>query len=116
MEALAGDATSAGQQNVAFLSTLLLGDIERCLDILVETDRLPEAAFFARTYVPSQVARVVDLWRERSARTNVNTSLAPQPAHLDADTMPPDAVKRAPQPLKSTISSDERLFFAIAVG
>lgn len=70
MQALAGDAATAGQQNVAFLSTLLLGDVQRCLEILVETDRLPEAAFFARTYVPDEVSRVVELWRERTARFN----------------------------------------------
>lgn len=34
--------------NLSFLSYLLVGDLGKCLDILIETDRLPEAAFFAR--------------------------------------------------------------------
>lgn len=34
--------------NLSFLSYLLVGDLGKCLDILIETDRVPEAAFFAR--------------------------------------------------------------------
>ena len=76
-----GDAASAeGQNNVAFLSYFSLGQyvtifrclsqgkatltclfclcrLEKCLELLVNTGRLPEAAFFARTYLPSQVSR-----------------------------------------------------------
>lgn len=37
-----------GKNNVGFLSYFLYGDLEKCLDILISTDRLPEAAFFAR--------------------------------------------------------------------
>jgi len=34
-----------------------LYSLEECLKILVETHRLPEAAFFARTYMPSELSR-----------------------------------------------------------
>lgn len=68
MGLLANDSHTAGQHNVAFLSTLMLGDVEKCLNILIETDRLPEAAFFARTYCPSHVPRIVSLWREKAAK------------------------------------------------
>lgn len=37
-----------GKNNISFISFFLLGDLEKCLDILISTDRLPEAAFFAR--------------------------------------------------------------------
>jgi coatomer subunit beta' len=50
-------AEKAGQNNVAFLSYFVLGKLEECLEVLVSTGRLPEAAFFARTYLPSQVSR-----------------------------------------------------------
>lgn len=63
---LAQESAAGGQNNVAFVSNLLLGDVDRCLDVLIETGRLPEAAFFARTYCPSQVARVVSLWKEKA--------------------------------------------------
>ena len=53
-----------GVHNVAFLCSFILGDLEKALEILIETNRLPEAAFFARSYVPSQVSRVLKLWKE----------------------------------------------------
>ena len=31
--------------------------LEDCLEVLIKTDRLPEAAFFARTYLPNEVSR-----------------------------------------------------------
>lgn len=34
------------------------------MDLLVATDRIPEAALFARTYMPSLIGKVVKLWRE----------------------------------------------------
>jgi len=37
--------------------------LEKCLSILIDANRIPEAAFFARTYLPSQVPRIVELWR-----------------------------------------------------
>nr|NVI69862.1 coat protein (coatomer) beta' [Cucujiformia] len=44
-----GDATLAdGKNNLAFLSFFMLGKLQDCLDILISTGRLPEAAFFAR--------------------------------------------------------------------
>ena len=58
-------ASDAGKNNVAFLSQFILGDVEKCLDVLIESGRLPEAAFFARTYLPSQISRVLPLWKEQ---------------------------------------------------
>lgn len=63
-------AAKAGQNNVAFLSYFVLGNLEECLKILVETNRFPEAAFFARTYMPSELSRVVTLWRESLSTKN----------------------------------------------
>lgn len=66
-----GEAGSQqGRHNIAFLSSFLRSDVERCLEILIETNRLPEAAFFARTYIPSQMSRVVELWREELTKFN----------------------------------------------
>lgn len=31
--------------------------LDQCLELLIRTNRLPEAAFLARTYLPSQVSR-----------------------------------------------------------
>lgn len=48
VQKLAESADESGINNVAFLSHFLLGDVNKCLDILMTTGRLPEAAFFAR--------------------------------------------------------------------
>ncbi|KAF4525282.1 hypothetical protein B566_EDAN009365 [Ephemera danica] len=60
LEVMAG---AAEKNNITFMCNFLLGDTEKCLEILINTERLPEAAFFARTYLPSQVSRVVQLWK-----------------------------------------------------
>ena len=70
LKELAVNSQTAGKHNVAFLSEFLLGDLDRCLDILLETDRIPEAAFFARTYMPSRVQEVVELWRDKLGQVN----------------------------------------------
>ena len=57
-------ASESGKNNVAFLSHFILGDLEKCLDVLIESGRLPEAAFFARTYLPSQISKVLPSWKE----------------------------------------------------
>eukprot|EP00287_Rhodomonas_sp_CCMP768_P010439 CAMPEP_0196718458 /NCGR_PEP_ID=MMETSP1091-20130531/1646_1 /TAXON_ID=302021 /ORGANISM="Rhodomonas sp., Strain CCMP768" /LENGTH=1036 /DNA_ID=CAMNT_0042059117 /DNA_START=87 /DNA_END=3197 /DNA_ORIENTATION=- len=61
---LAKEAASDGKTNIAFLCNFLLGELEECLNLLCETNRVPEAAFLARTYLPSQVTRMVQLWRD----------------------------------------------------
>lgn len=58
LDALANDAQDAGKQNVAFLSRFLLGRVDECIDVLVASGRIPEAAFFARTYKPSRISEV----------------------------------------------------------
>lgn len=65
IEKLGSAADDIGQNNISFLSHFLLGDIDKCLDILIKTDRIPEAAFFARTYAPSKISYVVKLWKEK---------------------------------------------------
>jgi len=67
---LADAASNAGKNNVAFLSHFILGDLEKCLEVLVESGRLPEAAFFARTYLPSQISKVLPQWKEQLAKVS----------------------------------------------
>jgi len=67
---LGESAASGGKNNVAFLSFFITGRLEQCLDVLINSKRLPEAAFFARTYLPSEVPRVVALWKQSVSATN----------------------------------------------
>lgn len=59
------NADETGKNNISFLSNFILGDLDKCLDILIKTDRIPEAAFFARTYAPSKISSIVKLWKEK---------------------------------------------------
>lgn len=56
LTSLASDAQQAGKQNVSFLSRFLLGKVDECIDVLIASGRIPEAAFFARTYKPSRIS------------------------------------------------------------
>ncbi|XP_047450209.1 coatomer subunit beta'-like [Mugil cephalus] len=67
---LAEGAESDGKTNVAFLTYFMQGRLDKCLELLIKTDRLPEAAFLARTYMPSHVSRVVKLWKESLSKVN----------------------------------------------
>jgi coatomer subunit beta' len=53
MRAVADEALAKKRFNIAFIAFLLTQQLERCVDVLVAAGRLPEAAFFARTYLPS---------------------------------------------------------------
>jgi len=64
MEKLAKMAQAKGKTNIAFVSYLLTGNVEECANLLIATNRLPEAAFFARTYLPSRVEEIVSLWKD----------------------------------------------------
>lgn len=46
------------------------------MQLLIDTNRLPEAAFFARTYLPSQISRVVKLWKEELKKTSEKAAQA----------------------------------------
>ncbi|XP_042864924.1 coatomer subunit beta'-like isoform X2 [Penaeus japonicus] len=78
---VATEAESQGRNNVAFLSHFLTGNLKDCLELLIKTNRIPEAAFFARTYMPGEMSRVVGLWKT-AAGEKIGQSLA-DPAQYD---------------------------------
>ena len=65
---------------------LQLGDANACVDLLLKTKRAPEAAIFARTYAPSQVPRIIAVWksdlvtngRSKIANTIADPSVNPE--------------------------------------
>ncbi|MBA0565315.1 hypothetical protein Golob_010199, partial [Gossypium lobatum] len=60
---LASLSKEQGKNNVAFLCLFMLGKLEDCLQLLVESNRIPEAALMARSYLPSKVSEIVAIWR-----------------------------------------------------
>lgn len=62
-------ATEKKQTNLAINCFLLLGDVEKGVDVLLQSSRFPEAALFARSYVPSRVPDCVAQWKENLKET-----------------------------------------------
>jgi coatomer subunit beta' len=72
-------AVEKGQNNVAFNCFFQTGDVASCIDVLIKTDRVPEAALFARTYAPSAVPAIVKTWKhalESSGKQKIAQTLA----------------------------------------
>jgi coatomer subunit beta' len=70
LEELAILASELGKHNVAFICLFLLNKIDDCIELLCSTGRIPEAAFMSRTYAPSKVSGVVDIWKADLALVN----------------------------------------------
>lgn len=73
---IASDTDNLGKNNISFLTNFLLCDIDKCLEILIKTDRIPEAAIFASTYAPSRMSECVKLWKAKLAKTNEKAAAA----------------------------------------
>jgi len=67
---LASLAKEQGKNNVAFLCLFMLGKLEECLELLLESNRIPEAALMARSYLPSKVSEIVAIWRKDLNKVN----------------------------------------------
>ncbi|CAF2177000.1 unnamed protein product [Brassica napus] len=76
---LAALAKEQGKNNVAFVCLFMLGQVEDCLHLLVESNRIPEAALIARSYLPSRVSEIVAVWRKDL------TKISPKAAESLAD-------------------------------
>lgn len=61
---LVAQAEEANAHNVAFSASWLIGDIDRCVEILTKTGRAVEATLFAQTYKPSLATSAAKSWKE----------------------------------------------------
>lgn len=62
LKRLAERTEESGKFNVAYEAAFLIGDADRCLNILLKAKRMGEAAYFAKAYIPSRLAEVTKLW------------------------------------------------------
>ncbi|KAE9453448.1 hypothetical protein C3L33_14624, partial [Rhododendron williamsianum] len=82
---LASLATEHGKNNVAFLCLFMLGKLEECLQLLVDSNRIPEAALMARSYLPSKVSEIVAIWRKDLNKVTYHSTVNPKAAESLAD-------------------------------
>lgn len=61
---LVDSAERSGKYNVALEAAYLLADVDRCIDILLKSKRVAEAAMFARAYAPSKIDIVMKQWED----------------------------------------------------
>jgi coatomer subunit beta' len=113
IEKLAKLAVEQGKNNIAFMCYFQLRRVDACIDLLCDTGRIPEAAFFARTYAPgyvtlvpherrsmhsrgefllwcSQISRVVKLWREDLTKKGLGRAAESLADPLEYDNLFPD--------------------------
>ncbi|KAJ6099931.1 hypothetical protein PENARI_c007G04930 [Penicillium arizonense] len=96
LKSLAAQASESGLHNVAFSTLWSLGDIDGCIALLIQTNRIAEAVLFAQTYKPSSAAKLVVQWKEsleQSNKTKVARLIgvppgAPDVASTDDDLFP----------------------------
>ncbi|KAI9630827.1 hypothetical protein KEM48_013596 [Puccinia striiformis f. sp. tritici PST-130] len=104
---LAHLATVAGQNNIAFSCQLQLGAPEECVDILLSTERLPEAGLFARTYAPSQVPKAVERWKSWSQALAREKEVAKDVASMQIEEKPTSPVDAEPESASPTEEAEE---------
>ncbi|KAI0690264.1 coatomer beta [Cytidiella melzeri] len=76
---VAAKAEEKGQNNLAFAALLQIGKPAECVDLLIKTQRAPEAAMFARTYAPSKMPAAVTAWKlelQAKGRGKIASALA----------------------------------------
>lgn len=74
LKKLGEKAKELTRMNIAFTSYFLISDIDNCYQILIDSKRIPEAAFFAKTYCPSKISKTVELWKKELERTHPLTA------------------------------------------
>ena len=57
-------AIKADKINIALMCFWLLGQTDNCIDLLMATNRIIEAALLSRAYLPSKIDTVVEKWKE----------------------------------------------------
>lgn len=61
---LAHQASEASLNNIAFVCLWQLADIDGCIELLLRTNRVAEAALFTQTYKPSRAGEIATRWKE----------------------------------------------------
>jgi coatomer subunit beta' len=62
--------------NIAFSCYIQVNDLEKCLEILIESGQLPEACLFCRTYLPSKLTTTLEHWNSKLNDSNSNNRLS----------------------------------------
>ncbi len=73
---LAESAENDGFYNIAFTCYFKLNDLEKALEILCKSGKYPEASLFCRTYYPSKLSSVLELWNTEINNEDLNNRIS----------------------------------------
>ncbi|KAJ2354645.1 Coatomer subunit beta' [Coemansia sp. RSA 2618] len=90
MATLAQMAEDAGANNIAFTCYQQLQQNDKCLDLLLRIDRVPEAALFARSHVPARVDEAVAKWKSQLVEQGKNKAAEALASPADYANLFPD--------------------------
>jgi coatomer subunit beta' len=76
IENLAAITESEGLLNISFAAYFQLSNIDKCLEILIKSNRLPEAALFCRTYCPLKLNTIIDQWNNELNNEETNNRIS----------------------------------------
>lgn len=72
---LAANSENDGFYNVSFSCYYQLNDLEKCLEVLLKSNKISEAALFCRTYYPSKLNSILELWNNEINNQSVNSRI-----------------------------------------
>jgi len=75
LKELGEESKKIGLFNISFTSFFILNDIDNCYNLLIESKRFPEASIFCRTYYPSKLNEVIDLWNNEINEIDKNSRM-----------------------------------------
>ena len=55
---------------MAFEAYFLLSKVDNCIEVLIKSKRVAEAAIFARAYAPSRLAELIPKWSDHLKENN----------------------------------------------
>jgi coatomer subunit beta' len=76
MKELVGEAETGRDLNVAFSAALLTGQMEKCVELLIRSEKYAEATLFARSKAPQLVSECVKKWKGSLQNQKIAESLA----------------------------------------
>jgi coatomer subunit beta' len=76
IENLAITTEAEGLLNISFAAYFQINNIDKCLDILIRSNRLPEAALFCRTYCPSKLNKIIEQWNNDLNNEETNNRIS----------------------------------------
>jgi coatomer subunit beta' len=76
LKELAEKAYQDGFYNISFNCYIQTNDLENCLKVLLESNQIPEACLFARTYLPSKLTETMEVWNNYLNDNNTNNRIS----------------------------------------